>query len=262
MHDDWDYYWSIQGRLKGSFAETEFSNCKIEQNLDYSDICELANDFCLTFPFLSNLLKQARVTKILTKQLKVYYLLGWSFEYGDFGSITPEPLKDILDSNISINHQLLLRNFGGFIDWFGDVPDSYYFNDAQNWIFSYDDIKKNLNSDDYLHTDIYQVFYLNNSIKPILNLKKDFIIFTEECNSDCFCYNIKTSEVWKFHHERVLGSSIVIQEEYGEDMHLISIEGASEGCFYKVDNCSFKDWVERGAQAWLNCFQELPFIEE
>lgn len=227
---DWEDYWEYQSKLSGSFASENLADAKIEKADSYKDIVSVSDSFKKTFPNFSTLLSNARVTKITTKTSKVFYLLGWSYEYGHFGGLMPE-IETKSSKDIHNSHQLLLNNFGGFIDWFGELVDSNYFSYA-------DQVELNL---EY--------------ITPSKDLPNDFVQFTEEANGDFYCYHKKNAEVWKFCHE---GYQELIMEEYGSVIQLLQTQKIAKNLF-QLDNCSFVDWIERGAKSWLNCFEKHPY---
>lgn len=228
--NDWEDYWDYQKALANSFASKKLQNSKIKKLDSYSEVIVLSDEFRTVFPFFSKLLDLARVTKIITESNEIFYLLGWSYEYGHFGALMPE-IGENYTKDILYSHQLILNNFGGFIDWFGEVIDSHYFCVAD-------------------HCEITMKYLTQNQ-----HLDKDFIQFTEEANGDFYCYHIKSEEVWKHH----LQGGETLKEEYGTDIKLVNTNENNDILLFKVDHCSFVQWVERGAQSWLNCLEELPF---
>ena len=58
MHDDWDYYWSIESELEGSFAQTHLRDCKVEVLDSYAQVTALSPAFQATFPRQSQLVQQ------------------------------------------------------------------------------------------------------------------------------------------------------------------------------------------------------------
>jgi hypothetical protein len=256
--NDWQDYWEYQSALEGSFAATRLKDSVIEELGSYSDILTLTDRFKEVFPSLTKLLNQARVTKVTNPQSEVYYLLGWSYELGYFGFLMYEPLKAKSAHDLHKDHSLLLENFGGVINWFGDLFDSNYFNAADYWELGYADIEAAMQSESYLNNSYYINECKDKKVIPILNLTADFVQFTQEANGDCFFYHRDSGEVWKFSHE---GFTAVIEEEFGKAIRLQKVKGASEVGFYKVQDCLFSDWVERGAKAWLKAMKEMPFDE-
>ncbi len=230
---DWEDYWNYQSKLSGSFAASHLEGSSIEKHAKYEDLFGLSDKFKTAFPHLTELLQQARITKIASSGSGNFYMLGWSFEYGHFGGLMPEPGYDC-DMAILPEHALLLSNFGGFIDWFGDNIDSNYFSAA----------------------DDYELAAGN--VTSFGDPGRNFIQFTRESNGDFFCYDTDTAEVWKFCCSGY-GRGI-IREEYGDDIKLVKNNERSDSLLFKVENCTFTDWIERGAQAWLNCMEELPYV--
>lgn len=253
--NDWEDYLDFHKNIAGSFANITFQNPKIEKLDNYNEIVQLSDEFKNTFPRLTELLELARVTKITTEATEVFYLLGWSFEYGYFGGLTHEPSKENY-TDFHEHHNLLATHFSGFIDDFGEIMDSNYLN-TSFWQFSHKEILKAKSKDTYLQYDFYKDSCKESNVNPTLNLLENFVQFTENANGDFFMYDKNNSDVWMFNHEG-FGNGIV-EEEYGEDLKLTQIEGASESLFFKLENCSFVDWVENGAHAWFNCFEDLPF---
>ncbi|WP_294820123.1 hypothetical protein [uncultured Flavobacterium sp.] len=227
---DWQDYWNYQSRLSGSFANEHLKGSIIQEYASYEDLFRLSDDFKDVFPTLAKLLQKARITRIASIGSGNFYLLGWSYGYGHFGGLMPEP-GQLPDNTILPEHELLLRNFGGFIDWFGDSIDSNYFSGADNFELAAAEIAAFEDSG------------------------RNFIQFTKEVNGDFFCYNTRTTEVWKSGRFRT-GK---LSEEYGDDINLIENPAGSESRLYQVQDCSFTDWVERGARAWLNCMEEIPY---
>lgn len=253
---DWQDYWDYETKLSDSFVNQHLQNAKVEYLDHYNEVVRLTDEFLTTFPLLSKLLLLARVTKITSESNEIFYLLGWSFEYGHFGGLTRQPIEVDIPS-FHHHHNLLLKHFGGFIDIFGEIMNTSYLTNGIIWQLACQEIQAAAAESYYLNHTYYDDACQQNNVHPSLNLLEDFVQFTEDSEGDFFMYNRHTSEVWIFSHEGY-GDGI-IEEEYSDNIELIKVEGASEALFFKVKDCLLVDWVERGANAWFKCFEKLPF---
>lgn len=208
-------------------------------------------EFEARFPRLTELLKQARATKVVTKPGKLtthwgqeydgklpaeFYLLRWedASKQSTFW-LAPPPGVPADVQGLSPDHRLLLQSFGGirdqFQDWTSDESANFLLN--HNGALCEPFIKMPLGWTQFYNLLEEEKRFENNIFDD------DYVVFAVEEGGNRTAYNKNDGTILMFANDH-------------NYHHITQLPGYPEFTLYTINDCpTFLSWVERVAEQWL-----------
>lgn len=195
---------------------------------------ECSKEFEDKYPFLTLLLKKARITKI-QYQNQNYELYGWTNKsLQSFGWLCLGCNKEIniIEKPLHPDHILLLENFGGIIERWNE-PENIWLNNLNNAL-TYEDAVIGFNGWEDVFKELCEMDGVEVKINP-----DDFISFAFEANGNLTMYHKESGKVLMYASDHLFD-------------FVSTLDNYPEYTLYKINNChTFRDWVETVAIQWL-----------
>lgn len=198
--------------------------------LDTASEFQLSENFQITFPVLTKLIKQARILN-LNINSQSYKLFSWTnknnLSCGWLNKIEKNPKTTL---NLIDEHKLLLSEIGGIQESYNQPEPSLCNN--QNYMFIESECEIGI-----CGWDEYYEEMCKEENKDQIDFK-DFICFAQEANGDVTLYNPDNKEVMLFAHDHSFDN-------------VTFLENQPEYTFHKINNITnFVDYVETLATEW------------
>jgi hypothetical protein len=190
------------------------------------------SDFSRKFPGLTELLRQARVTRVRVNS-RPYHLYGWTNGEGQsLGWLCLPPSHQVEKVELHPDHRLLLSCFGGVTEQWNEPETTWLLN-----------LKSALCE---AHSQVgigdWESYYLwlceEEGLRPCVE-PSECVSFAFEANGNRTVYQSRSSEVLMFAHDHYFS-------------HIVPVPGCPEYTFYTIRDCpDLQTWVEIVARQWL-----------
>ena len=185
-----------------------------------------------TFPSLTELLMNARITKVLVNE-QSFELIGWTDKDGySFGWLCKPPVLEV-KTLICKEHRLLLNYFGGITERWNEQEESWLLN--LNSALTLEETKIGFQGWKSYVEDMCNYENLKLDIDPT-----DYIAFAFEANGNLTLYNRNDSSIIMFAPDHCFD-------------HVTPLDGYPDYTLYRINNCpNFITWVETIAKQELS----------
>lgn len=184
-------------------------------------------EFTTLFPALAKLLGKASVSSV-EMDGKQHQLFTWQQSDGQFsGWLCPVPVSP--PSELFQDHKILLKSFGGIIEYVGAPPDT--------WIMSHDQVLTVKAAEQDAHFIKNYEWAFEGSPVPI-DLDQFYAIAIEANGNTTLCH-------------RLTGEVMLFAPDHAFD-HVVPYPGCPEHTLYNIEGArDFRSWVSAVATQWL-----------